>query len=339
MLSRFSRSRSVGFTLIELLVVIAIIGVLIALLLPAVQQAREAARRSQCSNNLHQIGLAVANYEATYKILPGNGTGWTAGIGLANTWMAYILPFMEQENLYNSLNFGNGHSGGSIVYAVVSNKTAVNSRIATFICPSDSYHNTETWDIYPVFLPGSTQMVNYCATITGPFTYSGTGPWQEGIMQPHDDAIWASGGMWGLPGSDKVKLGHVIDGPTKTFFAMEKQAMAVERDGTKNSQSWISPIAWWTLGQKFTAAPNSPWQMMPNIMAEEWGINPTWFPSQNYYYIVGTWNYAASFHPGGVHGLLTDGSVQFVGNSMDRRVLRTMLTRGKNDNTSGSTTF
>jgi len=83
-----------GFTLVELLVVIAIIGILIALLLPAVQAAREAARRSQCTNNLKQIALAVHNYHDTYKVFPiGN---WTTAYG---TWLVSLLPFIEQQAL------------------------------------------------------------------------------------------------------------------------------------------------------------------------------------------------------------------------------------------------
>jgi prepilin-type N-terminal cleavage/methylation domain-containing protein len=330
------RARSLGFTLIELLVVIAIIGVLIALLLPAVQQAREAARRAQCVNNLKQIGLAIHNYIDASGTVPGNSPGWITAIGLPTTWMARILPYMDQSAIYDSLNMGQGHNGGNIVYGVISNKTAINRSISSYVCPSDPYHSTHSWDIYRQFLPGRTQMVNYCGVITGPFTYSGTGPWQEGIFQPQDGAVYASGGMWGLPGSDKTKLKDIADGTSKTFAVMEKQGMAIEPDGTKNSQSWVSAIEWWTLGRYFTGN-EVVWQMSPIIMPEEWGINPRFFPNQYYYYVMGTWNYAASFHPGGVNGLLTDGSIQFVGNSIDRRVLRSYLSKAKNDNTGNGT--
>src|SRR5882757_7321834 len=102
------RTRLRAFTLIELLVVIAIIAVLIALLLPAVQQAREAARRSQCKNNLKQIGLALANYESTFRCLPfGKGLNY-AGVGpVYARWslQSMILPYLDQQPLYNLLNF------------------------------------------------------------------------------------------------------------------------------------------------------------------------------------------------------------------------------------------
>jgi prepilin-type N-terminal cleavage/methylation domain-containing protein len=112
--SNSSTSRR-GFTLIELLVVIGIIAILIAVLLPAVQSAREAARRAQCANNLKQLGVAFASYESTHGVFPLGGvtgvtkvanSGW--GDQLNNngaSWVALTLPFLEQNNLYNSFNF------------------------------------------------------------------------------------------------------------------------------------------------------------------------------------------------------------------------------------------
>src|SRR4051794_15981015 len=116
-----------GFTLIELLVVIAIIGVLIALLLPAVQQAREAARRIQCVNNLKQIGIAMHTYHDTRSSLPPGTVGCCNG-----TWQAFILPFLEQGALFNSYNFDRPR------YSEPQNSTVTYSYIATLLCPSDT---------------------------------------------------------------------------------------------------------------------------------------------------------------------------------------------------------
>src|SRR5262245_1500549 len=106
MTSRIKRSHWGGFTLIELLVVIAIIGVLIALLLPAVQKVREAANRTQCTNNLKQVGLAIHNYEGVYKFFPPATTRNTANVWMHGpTWWVFILPYVEQDNVYNKTSF------------------------------------------------------------------------------------------------------------------------------------------------------------------------------------------------------------------------------------------
>jgi prepilin-type N-terminal cleavage/methylation domain-containing protein len=126
------RSRSLagreGFTLIELLVVIAIIAILIALLLPAVQAAREAARRAQCSNNLHQISIALDVYLETRRCYPSSVVG-TAASGPLHTWLMMILPQMEQPALYNAYNF-------MVRYTDAPNTTVVSVPIASYLCPS-----------------------------------------------------------------------------------------------------------------------------------------------------------------------------------------------------------
>ena len=129
-------NRRRAFTLIELLVVIAIIAVLIALLLPAVQTAREAARRTQCVNNLKQLGLAIHNYESTNGVLPPQQVmTFTAG-STSPSWKSQwgvtsrLLPFAEQGPLYNSINFTNKVSD-------LSNTTVVSSSVKVLICPSE----------------------------------------------------------------------------------------------------------------------------------------------------------------------------------------------------------
>ena len=130
-----------GFTLIELLVVIAIIAVLIALLLPAVQAAREAARRAQCVNNLKQMGLALANYESSNGGFPPGAVQYIypgpdpLGVGSrGHTMWSMILPYVEQTNLVNSINFSVPAAGPPWMYM---QSTAWLSKVATYICPSD----------------------------------------------------------------------------------------------------------------------------------------------------------------------------------------------------------
>ncbi|WP_194242800.1 DUF1559 family PulG-like putative transporter [Gimesia benthica] len=141
-----------GFTLIELLVVIAIIAILIALLLPAVQQAREAARRSTCKNNLKQIGLALHNYHDTHQLFPyatanpGNCIPADPNATITNhTGWLYLLPFMDQANLYNQFNFSAAtgqHNKTSNTLAGGSSITTGNAQLGTnvipiLLCPSD----------------------------------------------------------------------------------------------------------------------------------------------------------------------------------------------------------
>ena len=127
-------SKKNGFTLVELLVVIAIIGILVGLLLPAVQAAREAARRMQCSNNLKQLGLAVHNYESAHQRFVGGvgpfGCCW-------GTWQVGVLPFMEQNNM-SSIYRNYGGADPNPRYGHSLNRLVTSSRIPTLTCPSDT---------------------------------------------------------------------------------------------------------------------------------------------------------------------------------------------------------
>ena len=124
-----------GFTLIELLVVIAIIAVLIALLLPAVQQAREAARRTQCRNNMHQLGLALHNYHDTHRCFPPGRAKQVPNDGWS--WGAMILPFLDESTLYNACNFSQVVRLTVSPHGAGANGTARKTPLAQFWCPSD----------------------------------------------------------------------------------------------------------------------------------------------------------------------------------------------------------
>src|SRR5579871_2814212 len=118
--------RNRGFTLIELLVVVAIIAVLVSLLLPAVQQAREAARRTQCKNNMKQLGLALMNYESSYGVFPPEKITFIATS--AQSWTTMVLPFIDQQPLYDAYNFNAEWSDSSNVLVTQAN-------LPGWVCP------------------------------------------------------------------------------------------------------------------------------------------------------------------------------------------------------------
>ena len=166
MRSPIPRHRATAFTLIELLVVIAIIGVLIALLLPAVQAAREAARRAQSTNNLKQMGLALHNYESTHSCFPGSGGAINSGFSV----QARILPFMEGSNLANSMNFSLPafYFTGMPPYYLdftPGQTTSARTVVQTFLCPSEDQN-----PIYPNYWFGA-------ATTGTCYFYSGRNLW------------------------------------------------------------------------------------------------------------------------------------------------------------------
>jgi prepilin-type N-terminal cleavage/methylation domain-containing protein/prepilin-type processing-associated H-X9-DG protein len=152
-----------GFTLIELLVVIAIIAVLIALLLPAVQSAREAARRIQCTNNLKQLGLAMHNYHSASNSFPSgiifnsNMPGCSSpayGDGCqATSWFCLVFPFIEQGNMANAFNFtvGAEGAGSPVVIGTMINSTVYQTRVPSMQCPSDTQHNWSTGALAAAF--------------------------------------------------------------------------------------------------------------------------------------------------------------------------------------------
>lgn len=147
--SAHRRKARIGFTLIELLVVIAIIAILIALLLPAVQQAREAARRTQCKNNMKQLGLAMHNYHDVYKVFPIGASGGANGLGTGLwgwPWSMRLLPYIEQSALFNQLNVGNGalaantanlaNANSFSTANAGTNEQLLTKQIPVFLCPT-----------------------------------------------------------------------------------------------------------------------------------------------------------------------------------------------------------
>jgi prepilin-type N-terminal cleavage/methylation domain-containing protein/prepilin-type processing-associated H-X9-DG protein len=315
-----------GFTLIELLVVIAIIAVLIALLLPAVQQAREAARRIQCRNNLKQIGLALHNYESTHCLWPEQSGAPQPG-SLYNmpfsSWMTSILPYFDQANLYQGYNWSRD-------WLDPVNQTAVMASLSVYNCPSAP--------VRPGF--EYTVLVTYSDAVTTTptlgsrsFYYGATTDYTNvgGIGTNLNNSLprpVANPTSSGILMSTAVSLAAVTDGLSNTILVTEcagrpnlYQRGRLIPDGT-TPKTWSGsstrpfPVGgvWASHNKGFLidgAQSNGYTNTTP-------GVAPANYSNDNEVY---------AFHPGGAHALMADGSVRMVAESMSLQVLCGMATR------------
>ncbi|QDT90660.1 DUF1559 domain-containing protein [Gimesia algae] len=305
-MQRLSQTRqSRGFTLIELLVVIAIIAILIALLLPAVQQAREAARRSTCKNNLKQISLAMHNYESAHRVFPyahRGANGWyPQACHQRDTWFHRILPYVDQAPMYNAYEADCANVSASTsnhVHNISSSQKFVSTPLPAFMCPSD---------VGPAFAENT--------GVRWGGSYMGCIGWANNRSTGTDN------GMFGY--ETRTKMRDITDGTSSTMMLSE----GVQRVAVPTGFSWGCPGCYWIGGAHgevtFTAYET------PNTSA----------PDQNYLCKSTTdvnapcvnntstrWNYARSMHVGGVHIGMADGAVRFVSENIDRGTFRALAT-------------
>ena len=275
-----------AFTLVELLVVIAIIGVLIALLLPAVQQAREAARRMQCSNNLKQIGLGLHNYHDTYLKLPAGYIRDTADTLPSYGWGTSILPFIEQGALYDALSPGNPPL--KLLYtssATNEVKALLQTSIDGYRCPSDvspDINNLRTFAATNHFDIATSNYVAYGGATGGP---------ANTLTNAAD-----GGGMFF--GDSFLSFRDITDGTTNTLFVGERDGGPAA--GGRNFRAAV----WAGVGQRASAG-----YVYRTLAHGSFRINQD-YAAANQSDNLGKG--VSSLHPGGVQVLLGDGSVRFL---------------------------
>jgi prepilin-type N-terminal cleavage/methylation domain-containing protein/prepilin-type processing-associated H-X9-DG protein len=314
------RSRK-AFTLIELLVVMAVIGILVALLLPAVQQAREASRRVQCANNLKQIGLALQNYESLARVYPPSSV--LAGTGTTVTWLngwsvhGRILPLLDKSALFNAINFNTS-------YRDPVNATVSAQRVAMYLCPSEFRRELNTAPF------GQAGVTNYGFNIGDWYVWGGfSGPIGRSSFYPNVSR----------------KISEFTDGTSKTLMAAEvntyQPLRRCNRQLAVNDPNNVpSPYADHLTVACSLGSGHGAWT---DSNAHETGMTTAWPPNrftgapgipdldlESRLLSQGGPTFAAitarSHHPGGVNALFVDGNVRFIGSSIDANIWRALGT-------------
>ena len=296
--------RTRGFTLVELLVVIAIIGILIGMLLPAVQQVREAARRSSCSNNLKQLALASHNHNDTLGSFPLSPSAGSDGRGKARSWMVNLLPFVEQNALHDSMDFTiNGNRG--------TNLQIIQQNLPTVLCPSDGEAEiplvTElSRDQFTNEGDMEVGLISYAGNSGDHRNNTGTG-FTPTFANRTFDASTLRGviGRWGYSAS----LKEVQDGTSNTFMYGEVVP------------SWARWHAWGLQSWSTTAHPLNSFNQLVRESPFDTGTN-----AQNNAIADEAITFR-SLHSGGANFALCDGSISFITDSIDGEIYRGLASR------------
>jgi prepilin-type N-terminal cleavage/methylation domain-containing protein/prepilin-type processing-associated H-X9-DG protein len=307
--SKIVNPKSAAFTLVELLVVITIIGILVALLLPAVQAAREAARRMSCGNNFKQVGVGMHNHLAAKGAFPMTMTSSNGWWG----WATFLLPYIEQQAVYDMYDFSTDYYPSTPT--VNKNKTATGTRISAYTCVSDPQQ--PGWVI--------------CSSPSG--GQAGPHPWDQAGQTNHcavsDSDEWmavSSSGVIGPWGKTLAQCDGAMGLDTAT-------PIAEFRDGTSNTL---------LVGEVTGAGPDTHrghFWITWNILDTKEGINGpntvngiNGFPDSSKPNGIREAGFA-SYHPGGCHFLLCDGSAHFLSQNMAQNVLTSLTTRNGVRNT------
>ena len=322
-----------GFTLVELLVVIAIIGVLVALLLPAFQAAREAARRSQCSNNLKQTGLAVLNFESTHRTLPSGGgrdarNGFVLGYAYSPSWWIRVFPYLEEGGVYEKFDKVNYDSGWASMSGNSANYLLLKGvRLPFMYCPSSPIPQLTAvipeaphWPITTVSLAGNLATPSYTG-ISGGVDRPGTKPSAGApyLGKPYGDI--SHGGV--LIPLYPIWLKKVTDGTSKTMMVGEQSDWCVDSDTGQQFDCRAD------CGHGFQMGPDNPGDVRTFNMtsvAFPLGDKTYWTAKP----VGGNCSYNSpiqSAHCGGDQVLMVDGSVHFLSEEISLQVLQDLANR------------
>jgi len=306
--------RQRGFTLVELLVVIAIIGILVALLLPAVQSAREAARRMECSNNLKQLGLGLHNYHTAHGAFPFGSTYTTTKNTV--TWATMLLPYIEKQNHYDIFDF-------DVPITHANNQQAVTTKVDVFTCPSDPASRKGVLPARCQCCPGSpeTSMAMWYPASAGPVFDGKNHCVYCPDNKPSEDNFCCQGQNYGKDGDGpgmfhrwpvSVTIDEVRDGTTNTIMLGE---MLPEQTIHNMAFCANMPIAQTNIPLN-TFTPDAQMPVPGESDSANHGRNP-------YYRTLGF----KSLHPGGAMFCLGDGSVHFISETIDFQLYNELGTR------------
>jgi prepilin-type N-terminal cleavage/methylation domain-containing protein len=305
-----------GFTLVELLVVIAIIGTLVGLLLPAVQAAREAARRSQCGNNVKQWALGMQSYHDAYGVLPLGSSTWPC---IQTTWLPCLWPFVEQTDLANRFKYDQNFAGWPLENTAAASPLApLSVRIPLYYCPSDRPNAIQTNSVNNYirartnYATNATALVRSGTTYRGPFNTlfsnsykgcSGTAPVNFGVR--------------GYKGSEATRFRNITDGLSKTLMLSEINLIGTNAESPRDPRGDTYTFLAFDTSQ---STPNSSFDIVANWYTPSsysCANLPPHLPCQ----ATGSGDkfsfVARSKHTGGVQAAFADGAVQFISNSVD----------------------